>query len=435
LRKTLTAAAVVRIKPPATGQVEHFDKGFPGLALRVSYGGGKSWVFFYRVGGRLKRLTLGTYPALDLAQAREAWREARQTVAMGRDPAEERKRQKPAVDFASVAEEWLKRDQEKNRTAAEARRIIHRYVLPHWAGLPITDIGRREILDLVDGIADRGAVIMARRVHSRLHRVFGWCVARGILAANPMTGLPKPGAETTRDRVLSDEEIAAAWIAAEGLGWPFGPLFQLLILTGARRDEIGGLRWAEVQDANLRLAGDRTKNATPHSIPLSVPARAIIEKLPRIAGTDFVFTTNGKTPVSGWSKAKLKLDAALLGLFDPTTLIGGAKVPSTAKGALLGKGTQKANGTNVPPPLSAPWRTHDIRRSVATGLQRLGVTLQAIEAVLGHVSGSRAGVVGIYQRHSFDAEKAAALEAWGAHVMSLIEGKQRAKVLPMRGRQ
>ena len=182
--------------------------------------------------------------------------------------------------------------------------------------------------------------------------------------------------------------------------WPFGPIFRLLILTAARRAEIGDLRWSEIDQAEIRLAGERqTKNAEAHVIPLSVPAKATLQDLPRIAGTDFVFGQSGQTS-GGWYRSKKKLDAQ----------------------------AAKLNGGPL-----LPWRIHDLRRTVATGMQKLGIGLQTIEAVLGHVGGSRSGIVGIYQRHSFDAEKRAALEAWGAHVTALVEGREPGKVVPMRG--
>jgi integrase len=398
-RKALTAASVQRIKPPASGQVEHFDKGYPGLALRVSYGGGKSWIFFYRTGGRLRRMTLGTYPALSLAEAREAWRNARTEAQAGRDPATARKRKVGLSDFRSVSEEWLQRDQSKNRTHREAERVVKRELLPAWEHRLVGDIGRRDILDLVDGIADRGSVIMARRVQGYIHRFFKWAVGRGIVESNPAADLPKPGAEVRRDRVLTDHELALAWRAAANTEWPFGPIYRLLILTGARREEIGGLHWSELADDEIRIAGERTKNGIPHVIPLSVPAKAVLQDVPRIAGSASVFGEN-RTP-GGWDRAKKRLDAAV-------TQLNGEVLPH--------------------------WRLHDFRRTVATGLQRLGVNLQTIEAVLGHTSGSRSGVVGVYQRHSFDAEKRVALEAWGAHVMGLVEGRRPGKVLAMRGR-
>jgi integrase len=399
-RRALTAASVDRLKPPAKGQVEHFDTGFPGLALRLSYGGGKSWVYFYRRGGRQRRLTFGTYPALSLAEAREAWRQAKADLEAGRDPIQVRKRDKPAHDFAAVAEEWLKRDQAKNRTAPEARRIIEKYVLPTWVSLRVDAIGRREVLDLTDSIADRGTPIMARRVHGRLHRFFSWCVGRGIITSNPMAGLPKPGTETKRDRVLNDDELLAVWLGAEELGWPFGTAIHLLIVTGARREEIGRLRWSEIEglatpSPAIKLKGERTKNGEPHDIPLSTPAVALLQEARRVGSSDFVFTTNARTPISGWSDAKVKMDVLV-------PVVG--------------------------------WRIHDLRRTTATGLQKLGTALQVTEAALGHVSGSRAGIIGIYQRHDYAKEKRAALEAWGAHVMALVEGRKPGVVLPMRGR-
>ena len=379
-KAALTDAAVKRLKPPKTGQIDVFDQGYPGLALRVSYGGRKAFVFMYRHGGKVHRLSLGTYPAIGLAEARVAWRDARQEVERGRNPAATRKREKPATDFAAVADEWLKRDQAGNRTAPEARRIIDKYVKPKWPGLQIGEISRRDVLDLVEGIADRGTPIMARRVHSRLQRLFNWCVGRGILTISPMHGLPKPGSETSRDRVLSDDELVAVWRGARELAWPFGEAVKLLILTGARREEIGALRWSEIADGQIRLKGERTKNGDTHDIPLSTAALAALEEVTAIADSEFVFTTTGKTPVSGWSRAKQLLDKAV--------------------------------------PIE-PWRIHDLRRTVATGLQRQGVGLQVVEAVLGHISGSRAGIVGVYQRHEFADEKRKALEAWGRYVVSL----------------
>jgi integrase len=395
-RRALTAASVGRIKPPTEGQIEHFDKGFPGLALRVSYGGGKSWVFFYRIGGRQRRLTFGAYPAISLVEARQAWREAKGDVEQGRDPGVDRKNGKPAHDFANVAEEWLKRDQEKNRTAKESRRVIERYVLPAWGGRRVGAIERREVLDLVDSITDRGTPVMARRVQARLHRFFAWCVGRGIITNSPMVGLPRPGTEIRRKRALNDDELVAAWKAAQDLGWPFGTVIQLLILTGARRAEIGALRWPEIEGDFIKLEGARTKNGEPHDIPLSVPAAKLLEEAPRIGTSELVFTTNGRTSISGWSGAKIQIDTLA--------------------------------------PLPA-WRVHDLRRTVATGMQRLGVGLQVVEAVLGHVSGSRAGIVGIYQRYDYANEKRAALEAWGAHVMALVEGRTPGVVLPIRGKR
>ena len=199
-RRALTAAGIERVKPPSSGQVEHFDKGFPGLALRISYGGGKSFVFFYRLGGKLRRMTLGTYPAISLAQARQAWRSARQDVAAGRDPARVRTRDSSGTNFESVAREWLKRDQARNKSLAEVERVVGRELMPAWGHRAVSDITRRDIRDLIDGIADRGSPIMALRVQAYVHRFFRWCVGRDIIETNPAVDLPKPASETKRNQ-------------------------------------------------------------------------------------------------------------------------------------------------------------------------------------------------------------------------------------------
>jgi len=391
--RTLTAAAVERIRAPSSGQIDHFDQGYPGLALRVSYGGSKTWVYFYRLFGKQKRLTLGRWPSMSLSAAREAWRNARNTIDKGESPKHQRPAQ--ASSFVAVADEWLKRDQAHNRSYAVVKRNIERCVLPAWEGRQISTIGRRDINDLIDAVADRGAVTMARRLHAYLHRLFRWAVGRGILETNPMAHLPKPGSEIPRDRVLTDSELAQVFKNATKLRpTPYGPMYQLLILTGARRTEIAALRWSEIKDDTIILGRDRTKAGEVHSIPLSPQALAILKQLPRIGPSDFVFTVTGRNPAVDFSGTKRRLDAI----------------------------------TKIP-----PWRIHDLRRTTATGLQRLGINLQVIEAVLGHVGGSRSGIVGVYQRHSFDAEKRTALEAWAREVERIVDGKP-AKVLPLRRR-
>jgi len=388
--RTLTATAVERLRAPATGQADHFDQGYPGLALRISYGGARTWVYFYRLFGKQKRMTLGRWPSMSLAAARDAWRDARNPMDKGETP----QHQRPAATngFAAVADEWLKRDQAHNRSCAATQRLIDRCAKPVWEGRQISTIGRRDINDLIDTVADRGAIVMARRLHAHLHRLFRWAVGRGILETNPMAHLPKPGSEVARDRVLTDPELAQVFKNTTKLRPPFGAIFQLLVLTGARRGEITGLRWSEIKDNTIILGRERTKAGAVHSIPLSPPALAILKELPRIGPSDFVFTINGRNPVTDLAASKERLDSLI----------------------------------NIP-----AWHTHDLRRCVATGLQRIGINLQVIEAVLGHVGGSRSGIVGVYQRHSFDAEKRTALEAWAREVERIVDGKP-AKVLPLR---
>jgi integrase len=384
-KRVLTNASVQRLKSPTKGQEDIFDRGYPGLALRLSYGGGKSWAFFYRHGvdaktgkPRLRRMRLGIYPAMSLSKAREAWRTARHEVLQGRDPSQTR--ETGATDFVGVFHEWLKRDQAKNRSHDEVKQMIEKNVVSVWGQRRIADIGRRDVLDVIDAIVDRGAPITACRVHAHLRRLFRWSVGRGIITSNPMADMPRPADATKRDRVLSDHELVAVWNAAGDLDGPFGDAVRLLILTGARREEIGQLRWSEIDGKEIILSGTRTKNGEPHHIPLSKPALAILEAGKRIG--PFVFSFNGTKHIRAWSHAKIRLDEL-------------AGIPA--------------------------WRIHDLRRTTATGLQKLKTPLQVTEAILGHTAGSRAGVIGIYQRHDYADEKRAALEAWGAHVMALVE--------------
>jgi integrase len=389
-KTSLTAASVERIKPPMAGQVDHFDRGYPGLSLRVSYGGKRTWMLLFRHGGKFHRMTLGTFPVMGLAEARAAWRDARAEVEAGRDPRS--KREKPAEDFGAVLEDWLRRDQAGNRSADAVKRSVTKDALPYWRHRPVNEITKRDVMDVIDAVVDRGSPVQARRLQAHLHRFFKWCAGRDIIPANPIAELEKPGTERARERVLVDAELFKVWIAAGGLGFPFGPAIHLLMLTGARLDEIASLRWSEVSETEIRLPGERTKNGEPHIIPLSRSAQSVIAEIPRIAGSGLVFTTNGKTPVSGWSKTRDRLR-------------------DRAK-------------------LDEPWTLHDIRRSVSTGMNERGSEPHIVEAVLGH---KVKGVAGVYNRAKHEAAKRTALEAWGAHLSAVIEGSKRGVVLPMRG--
>jgi integrase len=392
--KALTTAALDIMKLAKHGQFEIYDSSYPGLCIRVGKRR-KTWSMFYRLGGKLHRITLGRYPAMSLAQAREAWRQARIAVDAGQEPVATPRPSAPrptAATFREVFEDWMKRDQADNRSAKKVRLNIEREFLPLWQDRDFADISRREVRDSIDRIADRGAMQMARVSHARLRRLFTWAVSRDIITANPMTGLEQPGSATKRDRVLTDAELLRVWDVAGSESYPVGAAARLLILTGARREEISALKWSEIEGDTIKLSGERTKNGQAHDIPLSSSARALLATLPRFADCDFVFTRDGRRPVHCWSEVKKRLDTM-----------------------------SKVEG----------WRIHDLRRTVATGLQKLGVNLQVTESVLGHVSGSRAGVVGIYQRHDFANEKRAALEAWAAHVEQLCTGKRTGVVLPL----
>jgi len=396
----LTVKTVEAMRPGADRR-EIPDGHMPGLYLIVQPSGARSWAVRYRHHGQSRKHTLGSYPAIDLKAARALAGKALRAVAEGRDPGREKflARTAKADSVDHVVEEFLERHVRRSnrpRTVQGTERLLRQHVLPHWRGRLMHEITRRDVLDILDRVVDGGAPIAANRVHAAVRKFFNWAVARDILAASPCAGVKPPTAERARDRVLSDVELRFVWQATDKLSGTFGPLVKLLALTGQRRDEVARMRWDELDlDARLwTLPAERTKNSKPHEIPLSNAALAALQNVPNIAGSPFVFATNGgASPVSGYSDGKRRLDALLP-----------ADMPA--------------------------WRLHDLRRTCASGLARLGINLPVIEKVLNHSSGSFAGIVGVYQKHSFADEKRQALEAWGRHVDSLVS---RSKVARIRG--
>ena len=269
-----------------------------------------------------------------------------------------------------------------------------------WRGRRLGDITRADVHNLLDAVVDRGSPVAANRVLAALRRMCNWAVERGIIALSPCDKLRPPTAEQSRDRVLIDGELKRLWAATEAIGWPFRDLVRLLLLTGQRRDEVGRMRWSEVDlDAALwTIPKERAKNGQAHPVPLSAPVLAILRTLPRVGGgrglTDYIFSTSGKTPVSGFSNSKDALD--------------------------------KRMGENSP-----AWVLHDLRRTCASGMARLGIALPTIEKVLNHVSGSFGGIAGIYNRHDFAAEKRCALDAWAGFIEQLV-GEPSANVVALK---
>jgi integrase len=401
----LTIRSVEAMKPRSVRQ-EIPDSFLPGLYLVVQPSGAKGWAVRYRHQGVPRKLTLsGSYPALGLKDARELGAKALRAVAEGRDPGREKilTRAAKADGVERVVDEFLERHARRSnrpRTAQETERLLRQHVLPRWRGRMVHDITRRDVLDILDRVVDGGAPIAANRVFAAVRKFFNWCAARDILAASPCAGVKPPTAERARDRVLSDDELRLVWVAADKLGGTFGPLVKLLTLTGQRRDEVARMRHDELDlDACLwTLPPARVKNNQPHEVPLSTAALAVLERVPRVAGSPFVLTNGGASPASGYSKGKRRLDALL--------------------------------------PADMPvWRLHDLRRTCASGMARLGINLPVIEKVLNHSSGSFAGIVGVYQKHSFADEKRQALEAWGDFVAALVEGKPASKVVRLRGKR
>jgi integrase len=267
-------------------------------------------------------------------------------------------------------------------------------IIPAWRGRRLSEISKSDIYELLDSIADRGAPILANRVLAWLKGLCNWAVGRGLINASPCTSIKSPAAETARDRVLSDAELRAVWQASDALGWPYCGFVQLLILTGQRRNEVADLTWREIdlEAKTWTLPAVRAKNGVEHQIPLSDLAVEILRAGARLDGCDYVFSMNGRNPIRGYHLVKNRLDAMSPG--------------------------------------GAPWVLHDARRTVATGLARLGVQMPVVEKLLNHVSGSFSGVAGIYQRHDFANEKRAAMQTWANFVQALVTGEV-SNIVPM----
>lgn len=399
----LTAAAVDKMQP-ADKRQEIPDRLCTGLYLVVQPTGKKGWQVRYRHRGTHRRMTLGAYPILSLADARQRARDALAAASEGRDPAEEvraAKAPKPDDDRDKIGVligQYHKRHLAGLKSGAVVRRELDRFVVAKWSDRDIHTITKRDVIDLLDDIADSGRVVTANRVRAYLNKFLNWAVERDIITASPATGVKPVTKEASRDRVLNDDEIRWFWSACEAEGFPWGPLGKVLLLTGQRLNEVAQITDREIRGDLWHLAAERTKNGRAHDVPLPGAVRDVLAGVERIAGNPgYVFTTTGKTPVSGFYKAR----------------------------ATLAEAMEKAAAKEQGEPVEIPrWTFHDLRRTAATGMARLGIPVRVTEAVLNHVSGTGGGIVAVYQRHDYADEKRQALDAWGRYVMHLVEGRR-----------
>lgn len=420
MAKALTAPAVEKLKP-GSARREIADARMPGLYLIIQPSGAKSWAVRYRHGRRSRKYTIGPYPTYDLGKARKKASDVLQAAGEGLDPAKQKIKARAAARagqsdlFADLAKTFvLKHAKPRNRSWRETARILGlkpiegkpsefellRKAKPgekgnrrtkdgiaaRWAKRDVRDIGKRDILDELDAIAGVGA----NRVLAALRKFFNWCIERDIIATSPCAGLKAPAPEESRDRVLTDEEIRLLWIATGKAGYPFGPFTRLLLLTAQRREEVAGMTSSEldVADKAWTIPKERAKNKQPHAVPLSDAVLEVLEALPKIAGKpEYLFTRTGITPISGFSKARRALMKAM---------------------------SEAADGAEI-----EHFTFHDLRRTAASGMAKLGIAPHIIEAVLNHRTGVIRGVARVYNRHAYDKEKRAALDAWALHVIAI----------------
>ncbi|GAW36616.1 putative prophage CPS-53 integrase [Roseovarius sp. A-2] len=404
MAKALTTKAIEAAKPDANRR-EIPDPSLSGLYLVIQPSGVKSWALRYRYAGKPKKLTLGRWPVMGLADARAAATDAIEAVEHGNDPSAAKKRTKAARMEAQLSErdkiktlvdQFGKRHLSTLKSGETVKRELNRHVVAVWGERDIHDIAKRDVIDLLDGIADSGRVVTANRVRAYLNKFLSWCVERDIIDQSPAMGVKPVAKEKSRDRVLSDDEIRWLWQACDREGQPWGHLGKMLLLTGQRLGEVVNITDREVSGDLWHLSADRTKNGRAHDVPLSEAARDVLGAVERVKGdAGYVFTTTGESALQGYHKGRNHIAKRM------------AEIASD----------ERAEPVDIP-----HWTFHDLRRTAATGMARLGIPVRVTEAVLNHVSGTAGGIVSVYQRHDYADEKRAALDAWARVVGDLVDG-------------
>lgn len=401
-RINLTDKFLEKKKPPASGRVEIWDKGFRGsFGVRVTDKGTKTFQLMYRFDGNLRRKTLGQYPVISLADARDAAEKIVRSAKKGIDPelaedeaAAERKRQQ-ANTFGAVVDQFIELyAKPKNKSWKEVKRYFERD-LADWVNRPISTITRRDVIEVIDRKAREGGPYAANRLRAHTRRLFSWMLGRDLIAASPVVNVQAVGAEQSRERVLGDDEIRRLWAAWDRMEWPFGPVFQILLATGQRRTEAASMKWSDIRvgpaaetppsatvtpiEWMWTIPGTRTKSGRLHEVPLSEPVLDVLGSVPRTT-SPYVFPArgNGERFASGYSRAKMRCDEL-----------------------------SKVTG----------WRIHDLRRTCGTGMASAGIAVSTISRVLNHAEG---GVTKIYNRYSYGSEKRHALEVWARKLETII---------------
>jgi integrase len=398
----LTAAVIAGLTcPPDRKDRLVADDAQQGLYVRIGATGSKSYLVKYALDGKRSKAPLGNVDAITLKAARDAAAQIMAARARGVDTAAVRRAQaattrakeaRALLTLGALCDLWrgLHLAHRREAYSREATRALRCAFATHWER-PAESLDRRAVVAVLDGLAGHSGMAGATARYGRA--LFSWALKRGELGTpNPFDHLPIITTTKKRDRVLKDDELLRVWLAAGEMSPPYGRIVRLLALTGQRVDEVALMTWDEIEPdmSTWTIPGDRTKNGAPHLVPISAPVAAILRACPRVSGDPLLLPGNrlGR-PFAAWSKSKLALDAQ--------------------------------SGV-------AAWRLHDIRRTVATGLQRLGVRLEVTESVLNHISGSKAGIVGLYQRHDWADEKRAALDAWGRRLTALVDGNEAIRI-------
>ena len=390
VKLTKSAIDALPIQPK---DVVYWDVGCPGFGIKVTPKGRRVFLVLFRTAGagsRLRKYTIGPYGRVTLNQARITAQKVFAAKLDGRDLAAEKKdsrRRMVADRVDDLLEAFIAQHLSQNRSAPEISRMLRREIGSAWGSRSIHEISKRDVVDVVSAIEQRGAPVAANKALKSIKTFLRWCVGRAVLDRSPADGVPLPAKEVTRDRVLNDDELARVIVAARQIGGPYGGIVELLALTGQRREEVARCSWDEIDMGRRtwKLSSVRTKNAKAHEVYLSDQAVAVLRQVNKIGA--LIFSKSGAVPFQDFSVAKRELDQL-------SGIIG--------------------------------WRLHDLRRTCVSGMARLGIAPHVADKVLNHQGGTISGVAAVYQRHDFLAERKKALEMWGAHVQRIV-GKARNK--------
>jgi integrase len=389
-----TKATIAKLTlPRRKSELLVFAPDLPGFGVRLREGGSKTWIFQYKLGSKHRRITLGRVSALEPQAAREQANKLHAQVRLGQDPAGVRAESRARAD--ETFEACIRLFLGWQRGRVKSFRDVERHLVRNLAALhslALAKIDQRTIAAQLARISARGSPIQANRTRASLSKFFSWACGEGLAESNP-AALTNKNPERSRSRVLSPDEIKKIWAALPDSD--YGAIVKLLVLSGQRASEVSDLRWDEIDfERNvISLAASRTKNRRPHRVPMANLVRSILEARPQ-NGRDYVFGVGQQRGFSGWSRAKANLDEVV-------------KIPS--------------------------WRIHDIRRSTATHMAEIGIQPWIIESILNHVSGFKAGIAGIYNKASHEAEKGQALTRWAEHIAAIVEVRD-SKVTSLRGR-
>jgi integrase len=381
----MTARGVDALRPPAAGQVDYWDADNPGFGLRVSAGGRKAWVAMYRHGNVKHRLTLGTYPTLSLAEAREKAAIAHHAVQYaGADPAAVKRAERAAETFAALADAYIERHAKRQkRSWRKDLLILQKDALPRFGRRKAKDITRRDIIVMLDEIVARGAPIQANRTLEIVRKLFNWAVARDMLGANPCYGIAKPSTENRSDRVLTEDEIRTIWRALDREAALTAASFKLRLLTAQRGAEILAMRWDQISNGWWTIPAAVAKNGLAHRVPLSPQSLELLEEIhPLGEGSEWIFPgARGDGHRVAIHKAHNRI-------------------------------RRRSAVSYVP---------HDLRRTAASHMTSMGISRLVVSKVLNH---AELGVTAVYDRHSYDGEKRAALDAWGSRVEEITTARE-----------